>query len=233
MTFFTNSMKTRLTAVALLILGTLTFQSCKKSDPPVLPDSGFMSVVNTSPTTATYNFYMNDNRLNMNALPFEGGLGYFQLNTGDYNAKFTIATNTTSVITKKITIAKDKIYTLFLIDKSDKLDYLVTTDDLSKNTDKAFVRFINLSPDAASLDLAVKGGATIVGDKAYKAVSDFVEIDPKAYEFSIKNKGAADAKLNLASVDVIKGKYYTVIATGLTTPGTDGKAFSGKVITNR
>jgi len=234
MTFFTKSAKKHLIALALVMLGMMGLQSCKKDEAPVSQDLAYLSVVNTSPTSATYNFYLNDAKANgTSALPFEGSVAYFPVNAGDYNAKFTTASNTESVITKKISIAREQVYTLFLIDKGDKLDYLLNTDDLSKTTEKAFIRFINLSPDAGALDLAIKGGATIVGDKAYKAVSTFVEIDPKAYEFSIKDKGAADAKFSLASMDIAKGKYYTVIATGLVVPGADGRAFGGKVITNK
>ncbi|WP_110833142.1 DUF4397 domain-containing protein [Pedobacter nutrimenti] len=233
MTLFAKSISRSLHPVLTglaLALGSLLFQSCSKDQAPDVKGSS-LTVVNASPTMATYNFYLNDQKANgAAALPFAGAVSPKVWQSGAYKAKFTIASNTESVITKDISLAPDKAYSLFLIDKADKLDYLLINDDLSKTGEKAFVRFINLSPDAASLDLAVKGGAVLIGDKVYKASSAFTEVDPKDYVFEIRDKATGTVKgAALASITLAKGKYYTVTALGLLQPTGTDQAFTGKV----
>ncbi|TKC05912.1 DUF4397 domain-containing protein [Pedobacter frigoris] len=225
-----------LLAIAIILgmlMVVLIFDSCKK-DPVTTVNTSYLSVTNTSPTLSTFNFYLNQSKANTGALPFGGTIPYLQVNPGEYNAKLTTESNTESLLTKKIVLEKDKIYSLFVIDKADKLDYLQITDDIKvPGTDKALIRFINLSPDASALNLSVKDGAAIATDKAYKSAGTFLEVDAKLYTFEIKDKATSAVKAELKDIDLKKGGIYTVIARGLLNATDTERAFSGQVITNK
>lgn len=225
---------TRLTACALFALGTLLFNSCSK-DPAPVQEFSFLSITNASPTLASYNAYVGANKINPAALGFGGNVTYGQYLPGAASVKFTTTSNTESVITKSVTLDANTAHSLFLIGKSGQLDYLVTKDELgSINSDKAFIRFINLSPDAPALDLMIKDGATFIADKAYKASSAFTEIEAKTYIFVIKDKTTGTvAKKELASTEFKAGRSYTIIASGLVTPSDIEQAFTGQIITNQ
>lgn len=221
--------------IALLIMmAILLVQSCsKESSPP--PNTAFLSITNTAPTLGTFNIYLNQNKANgSSAVNFGGTLPYFQIGAGEYTAKITTESSTESLLSKNITLEKDKVYSLFIINKPGQLDYLQVTDNIKNPVaEKAFIRFINLSPDAPALNLAFKDSTTLIQDKAYKAVSDFIEVNAKVYNFEIKDKATGLVKGDpLQSVDLKAGKTYTIISRGLLNPSDTERPFSGQVITN-
>ncbi len=221
------------TLTLLVLLGATIATSCKK-DPIEEVDMSFLSVTNTSPTLGTYNFYLNQGKVNTGAMPFGGTINYFQVKSGEYAAKLTTESSTESLASENFTFEKDKIYSLFFIDKGANLDYLLVNDEVrSLSVEKAYIRFINLSPDAPALSLIAKDSAAVVSDKTYKSVSTFVEINPKLYTLQIKDKvtGATISK-DLPNVDIKRGKFYTVISKGLLNPSDTEQPFGGLVISN-
>lgn len=217
---------------ALLSISTLFLTACSTKETPV-PEAASLMFVNTSPTPATYNVYVNNVLASPGALPFAGAMSYLKLNTGEPSIKFTTASSSESLITKKVTLENNKAYSLFLIGKEDKLDYLVINDVITKMPgDKALIRFINLSPDAKALDLGIKEGATLISDKAYKVNSDFVEVEAKKVTLQIKEKGTGLVTSELVDADLKAGTIYTVLSIGMITPtGLEQKATT-KLITN-
>nr|WP_198160803.1 DUF4397 domain-containing protein [Pedobacter panaciterrae] len=230
---YSNSFIICIVAIVILLL-TLLMQSCKNSDPAPNPELSLLSVTNASPTLATYNFYLNQSKVNSGALPYAVPVPYFRLSPGEFAAKLTTESSTESLLTKTLKFDNNKIYSLFIVGKATSLDYLLITDDIKVPADeKAFVRFINLSPDAPTLNLAFKDSVTLATDKAYKAASDFVEIPAKIYSFQIKDKASGDVKKELKDIDIKKGKIYTIISKGLLTPSGTEHGFDGQVITNQ
>jgi len=229
---YSNSFIICIVAIIILLL-TLLMQSCK-NDPAPNPDLSLVSVTNASPTLATYNFYLNQSKVNSGALPFGGVVPYFRLSPGEFTGKLTTETSTESLLSETLKFETGKIYSLFIIGKATSLDYLVVNDDIKvPAAEKAFVRFINLSPDAPALNLAFKDSVAVATDKAYKAASDFVEVPAKLYTFEIKDKASGAVKKELKDIDIKKGKVYTIISKGMITPEGTEHAFNGQVITNQ
>lgn len=209
----------------LVAMSVLFLSSCSTKEAPT-PEVAAVMFVNTSPTPATYNIYVNGGQANTGALPFGGAMPYSRIAPGEHSIKFTTASSTESLITKKVAMENNKSYSLFLIGKDDKLDYLVINDEIAKRpTDKAMIRFINLSPDAAALDLGVKDGAILIGDKAYKANSTFIEVEAKKQTLQIKDKATGQMKSELVDAEFKAGGIYTILSIGMLTPtGLEQKA---------
>lgn len=227
-----NNLTTGVVALLMLLSATLVL-SCKR-EPIEEVDISFLSVTNTSPTLGTFNLYLNQNKVNNGALPFGGTMNYFQVKSGSYTAKLTTESNTESLLTKDFSFEKDKIYSLFIAGKGTGLEYLLINDDIrALSVEKAYIRFINLSPDAPALSLVAKDSAAVVSDKTYKSASAFVEINPKVYTLQIRDKvTGATINKDLPNVDIKKGKFYTVISKGLITPLEIEQPFGGLVISN-
>ena len=236
MNIFTNLVPkslSRLIAITAIALSTLAFNSCKKSD-DVTVQATVLSVVNTSPTLGTFNVYLNDAKINSAALPFGGRIAYTQYAAGDFTIKFTTANTVDNLLSKTISLADQTAFTFYLINKAPNLDGLLVSDDLSVySADKAFVRFINLSPDAPALDLFVKDAATaLITNKSYKAVSGFIAVDPAVYTYDLKTNGVKKGESFSTGAALVAGKYYTIIARGLVTAGDTDQGFSGQVLIN-
>jgi hypothetical protein len=220
----------------LLLMGlTLVFLgACKKTETAAVADVSYLRVINASPTLGTFNVYLNDQIVNKAAVPFGGTISYLSLNASNHQIKFTTASDAQSLLTKTLTINKNTAYSFFLIDKDTSLDGLLITDDMANpTTDKAYVKFINLSPDAPALDLNIVGGTSLVTSKAYKTSSTFVAVDPKTYAFEIKTSTTGLVKTTLNDVVLTGGRYYTIISRGLLTPGNNEQAFSAQTIINQ
>jgi hypothetical protein len=214
----------------LLIFSIVSFSACKvkNEEAPVIAHLRF---INASPTLGTYNIYVGDRKVNTMAIPFGGTVSFSQFSVGNQVVKYTTASAIESVLTKQVTLVQDKVYSLYLIDKGDKMDALLVSDDASAtSTTKAFVKFINLSPDAPALSLDVVDGANLFTGKTYKTGTDFVQVDPKAYNFNIKDTATGAVKTTLNEVTLVAGRYYTIISRGMLTPGTNDQPFSAQSI---
>jgi hypothetical protein len=223
----------QLAALVLLAMASVSLNSCSKDDTTAAAISG-LTVVNASPTAATYNVYLNSALVNAAALPFTGTVSYFQINPGANSLKFTTASSTTSVLTKDISLEANKAYSYFLIDKAEKLDGLLVTDDLSMtSTDKAIIRFINLSPDAGTLALSQTTVATNLFEQAYKGYSAFTTTEAKTYSLVLKDKTTGATLSTMDNVVLTAGKMYTIIANGMITPLTNDQPLRIQVMTNK
>lgn len=217
---------------ALVAIAAVTLISaCGKNDTQVT-EYGSLSIYNASPTGATYDVYINGSKLNSAALPYAGGVKYTQLIAGTYETKFTVASETASIYTKaSISVSNNSVSTLYLTGTTGNFDGLLVSDNFTgTSTDKAYVRFINLSPDAPALDLKIKDATTdLTTNKAYKTNSGFAAVDAGAKTFEIKQTGTTTVK---ATVDrtLVNGSFYTIIAGGKVTPGANERAFNGQVI---
>ncbi|NMN39173.1 DUF4397 domain-containing protein [Pedobacter sp. SG918] len=206
-------------SITLFVLIAFTaFTSCKKTE-TTDPNISYLRVINTSPSLATYNAYFNGNMVNSAALPFGGSVAYLSSTSGTYSLKFTTASSTESLLTKTITLNTSTYYSVYLINKPAALDIYTISDDLSiPSTDKAYIRFINLSPDAPALDLAKTGSTSILAtNKAYKNASSFIAVDAGAYTLDAKETSSGTVKATSASTSFTAGYHYDIICGGLVT----------------
>lgn len=210
----------------------MTLTSCLKGS-STDEQAPYVSIINTSPTLGTFNIYLDGTAVNSAAIPFGAVIAYSQVTAGDHTLKFTTAGSTESLLTKTITLSGDKIYSFYLVDKEDQMDGLLLEDHMTvSSTEKAFVRFINLSPDAPALSLSITDGSTLFSGENYKGSTEFAAIDPNTYNFSITESATTELRASINSVTFSAGKYYTVISRGMLEPGSIDQSFSGQVIIN-
>jgi hypothetical protein len=223
----------RLASIFIIAVAIASLNSCAKDNTTVASISG-LTVVNASPTLGTYNVYLNTALVNTAPLPFTGTIPYFQITPGSNSLVFSTASSATSLLTKVVNLEADKAYSLFLIDKADKLDGLLITDDLAAtDAQKALIRFINLSPDAGTLQLAQTGAATVSTDEAYKAYSPFSSTEAKTYSLELRDKATGTILTKLENVVLAAGKMYTIVAAGMVTPSANDQSLRIQVITNK
>lgn len=210
------------------------FNACKKITTEEEQYS-YVRFINMSPTLATYNVYLDDAKINTSgALPFGGSIPFKLYSGGQHSVKITTATNITPLLTKDISLLKKKSYSCYLIDKGDKMDWLMIedTDDATSKTQAKF-KFINLSPDAPALSLVIKDGSSLVEGKAYKGSSEYALIDAKTYTFEVKDTATGQVKAVIPDVELKGGNYYTIVARGMLNPAGNDQAFSAQNIASQ
>lgn len=226
----TGTKSGRLSIGVLFFFCVTAMLSCAKNSEPT--PYAYMSITNVSPTLGTYNVYVDGTKSNTGgAVAFGGFLSYGTLTAGSHTLNFTTESSTVSLLEKTVNLEENGVYSAFLINKDSDMDVLLIADEMSvASTDKAFIRFINLSPDAPALDLALLNGETLVSSKVYKASSAFQTIDPKTYSFELKANG--EVQTVLADLELTAGRYYTIISKGLMTVGDIDQPFGAQLITN-
>ncbi len=240
MKIFTKPTSTRQPKLAMVLFAavfSMFLSACSKNETEAPAISGLM-IVNASPGAGTYNVYINDVSSSVNqkgALPFMGTVApYFNITPGANKIKFTTSSNTASVFTETTNLDKDKAYSYFLINDVPNLSGLLMQDDLSlSSSEKGFIRFVNLIPDAGTLDLVVSGSTTLVGGKAFKTASDFITADAKNYDLQLLDKASGTIVATKKNVTITAGKMYTVVAGGMIQPSDVQHAARIELITNK
>lgn len=184
---------------------------------------GYVAAVNAVPGSTGYNIGLDNNQINNLSLgqQFEYGdlLGYVTAVAGNRLVRVFERGSGASpnpVIQETIQLAQDSAYTLFVTGTEDDVDLVVSTDDMgAPSTGKAKVRFIHLSPDAASLGLRIKGGDVLATNQAFRTVAEFVEIDPAdPHTFEIVEH-VSGTVLHEFTLPISATRIYTIYAKGL------------------
>lgn len=202
-------------AAVTLSLGLL---SCSKNTDYEPVDISGLSIIHASPTTEKLNVYVDNGLATFNEFSFGSKVDYLNAYSGNRKFDITKAGTNTSLKTEQLTLEPQIGYSLFVVDKLENIKFLLIKDDLTKPaTGKARIRFVNLSPDAGALSLAINGQTTdLFTNKAFKEYSTFENIDAAdKVTFNVKNATTNELETSLADIKIESGKIYTIYAKGL------------------
>ena len=226
---------TRWTGIAAVLgLLTISISSCLKDNKTtVLPASAALSVINASPGAPPSDFYLDNNKVNSYPFGYGDGIDYISAFTGKRQATFKASGTTAAYKTDTITLQANRYYSLFLTNTAPNAEYLLLNDTISKPADgKASIRLVNVSKDAPSVDLAVKGGAVLVTNKGYKGFSGFVPVTANSnYTLEIRQTGTSTVLASIANVPLNNGSIYTIWLQG-SAGATDNKQLTALLQTN-
>jgi len=222
------------TKIALSLLTiTIIFSACKKdwnNDPIEAAGIGY---VHASPGTAALDFVLDNQKIG--SFTYTNDRGYYAAYPGTRLVGVAKKDSLKYLTSGSAILKSGSFYSVFVVDTLKSTKLLLVEDDLkAPDAEKAKVRFINLSPGSAALDLAVEGSTTaLFTGKAFKEYTAFTSIDPaESYNFQVKDAGSATVKATLPAVKIEKGKIYTIWAKGLSST-TDSTKFGLAVMTNK
>jgi hypothetical protein len=214
----------------------LTLAGCKldDNDTPVQPATAYVSLYNASPNSPGLSIKVDKRTVNGNAFDYAEHTGYLRFYTGDRLLEFGPFGASNVVADTTVKFEEDKAYSVFVVDDFQNPDVLVLNDDTPQPaTGKAKVRFLNLSPDAPEINLAVAGNdSALFSGQSFKETSDFIEVDAKEYDFQVKlTSGNGDMLLSVPDINLQDGWMYTVLVRGYRTPpGGSSAVLSAEVI---
>src|SRR6185312_8465914 len=187
-----------------------------------------------SPDQPPINFYLGANRVNYYPLSYGQNLDYFQAFTGKRTANFYNAGTSNTILSDTVTFNQNAIYSLFLAGAANKPEMVVLKDTLNKPASgQATIRFINLSPDAPAVSLAVQGGAVLAANKAYKGYSSFTALPGNAsYTFEVHQGTTTTVLATLPNITINSGFVYTIWFHGLVNNTSNTDKPAADILTN-
>jgi len=202
----------------LLFLPFLVFvTACEDEDNPVTNESfSNLRVVHTSYNAPAVDILVDGNKA-ISSLAYGSSSGYAQLSSGSKNIVVTVAgDNANSVITSNLTLDANKDYTVFAVNRVDRIEAVVAEDNRTVNSEKARVRFVHASPDAPAVDIKAGNGsgAVLFENTSFKDVKSYIEVDAGNYTLAVTPAGSTAEVVVLDNVALQNGMVYTVIAKG-------------------
>jgi hypothetical protein len=208
-------MNKRFSVLGFIAAVITVFYSCKNNDEVFAKKvTTGLNIVNAS--VDTLNFFLNGSRLNsLSSLYPLGQTFYLSVPDGVQNYQFKKA-GTSAVLFSLPENLADSIYTSIYVYGPSASETLKTTDNLpniSATPDSAQVRFVNVSPDAGALDVAV-GDTVSFTSAAFKSSSAFAPLLNGVKEIKVYQTGTTNL-LKDTSVVLQPGYTYTLYTKGL------------------
>ena len=218
-------------SILVLLFALTGLYSCKNND-EVFPVTGvaFFNVVNAS--TDTLNFYINGTRQNNASSLFPGGQSfYLPVPDGKQNYQFKKAGGFNVLFSVPLNLSDSSNTSLYIYGETAGQAF-TTNDVLLRDTshlDTTQIRFVNISPDAGSLNVTV-GDTLSFMSQAFKSSTAFKGVGGGQKEVKITQAGAA-APLKDTTIVFQRGYIYTLFSKGLLN-GKGNAAFAVGVIIN-
>jgi hypothetical protein len=207
-------MNTRNSILALLFALTGLY-SCKNNDEVFpLKVSAFFNVVNAS--TDTLNIYLNGTRQNNASSLFPGGQSfYLPVPDGKQNYQFKKAGGFNVLFSVPLNLSDSSNTSLYIYGEA--AGQAFTTNDVllpdTLHPDTTQIRFVNVSPDAGSLNVTV-GDTLSFMSQAFKSSTAFKEIGGGQKEVKVTQAGVA-TPLKDTTIVFQRGFIYTLFSNGL------------------
>lgn len=205
--------------IGMICLLAVLFTSCVKDRNNYIDEQpvALLSVINASPDSKPLDFYLDQNKANSFPISYAHGLDYLRAYTGHRNATFYTAGTRDKVKTDTITLRANRNYSLFLSNSISNPDMMLLADTINRPASgMASIRFVDLSTDAPTVDLGVKGGAVLAASKTYKGYTSFMPIQGNsAYTLEIRQAGTTTVLVSLSNINLRSGSVYTVWLHGL------------------
>jgi hypothetical protein len=183
-----------------------------------MADSGDarVRVIHASPDAPTVDVLVNDS-VAIEDLSFGSVTDYVPLGEGTYSIKVRPANSDgPDVISTSVNLEGGKDYTVAAVNPLASISAEVYEDqNFLNNKNSAKLRVFHLSPGAPAVDVALKGGAVLLGNLSYKEVSEYLTLNPGTYDLEVRVAGTNTVDLDIPGVTVDKNKVYQVYAVGV------------------
>ena len=180
----------------------------------------YVSIYHAAPDAPEFDIVVDGRVINLNPFDYTSYSGYLNFYTGNREIRFNSVNANSALIDTTFNFEDGKAYSLFAINRLPDVEALLVVDSAaSPAAGKAMVRFVNLAPDASAFEVAVPDTTTpLFAGKAFKEATQYQEIDAKTYDFHIRNAGATESVLSAEDVEILPGRYYTIITRGFVNP---------------
>ena len=224
------------TKLALSLCAAATFASCSIDDDTNsyqnYPQPAYGIIANASPNSGDLFFYADANKVNASALNYADAAGYYNFYTG--NRLLSLKDQAGTVLdTTTVTLNASEFFSAFAVNNFDDVELVTYQDSLVyPSQNNARVRFINLSPDAASIDISGLTQSFATG-VTFKEATGYIEVQSGTYDINYKDTATGTSLFTDTAVEFYPGRIYTIYTKGYVTPATGSNdTFSTELLRN-
>lgn len=202
------------------LLGVMALSSClKNNDNNATPSQpvALLSVINAVPDAPASDFYLDNNKVNLNAMNYNSRLDYFKVVPGKRGAIFYATGTTNKLFADSVTLTANQAYSLFVSNTTASPKFLLLTDTIKQpSSGNASIRLVDVSPDAGDVDLAVTGGPVLASHIGYNQWTGFIPVGGgQTYTIEVRQAGTTTVLAKLTNATLATGSVYTVWLHGL------------------
>ncbi|WP_051394806.1 DUF4397 domain-containing protein [Indibacter alkaliphilus] len=221
--------------MVLFVIGVTTLlNSCLQDrDPVTPPDAAFLTIYHASPDSPDLDIYAESNRINTNPLRYSTSFPYSQFFAAERLLRFTPHNAANTVLETTHTLEKDKVYSIFLVNKMSEIQALKVEDKWEEPTsEKAQIRLAQLSPDSGDLKIKIDEQADFFGESIpFKGITDFKEIEKNKVKITIMDNSGEEV-LTIDNLDIRGNRVYTLIIRGFSDAQNGNNPLSAQLLTN-
>jgi Domain of unknown function (DUF4397) len=155
--------------------------------------------LHAAPTAPSFDVYVNE-MLILKNFSYKESNGYLPLPSGKYQLNlYPSGQNTSPLLSCNMALEIGASYTIALSPTAanESLKLLPFEDNPTVPPNEAKVRFIHLSHDLVSVDIAVKGGDVVFDQLHFRKASEYLTIHPMIVDFEVRIAGTKEIALPL------------------------------------
>ncbi len=181
-----------------------------------IPGKSYIRVFHAAPGAPEADIYANGTLI-ARRIAFGQFTDYISVDVGTYNIEaFPVGLHTSPILRVTLPVEAEKVYTLAVIGILPRIGILPVEDVYEPvNPGRTNVRFINLSPNAPGLSLALRGGLELFSDISYTEVSDYRAMLPGRYNLIVTHTGTPTVVVNLPNVTLRPRRNITFYVVGM------------------
>ncbi|SNT43751.1 protein of unknown function [Bacillus sp. OK838] len=171
-------------------------------------------IIHAAPTAPSFDVYLNEMRILKN-FSFKENNDYSTFHPGNYQLDIYRSGQGTSILSRKVTLESGRSYTVAATWANGSLNMLTFEDHPFVPQNEAKVRFIHLSDDLPSVDIAVKDGDVVFENLHFRKASEYLNLHPMIVDFEVRKAGTKEIALHLPNNNFRKNTPSTIYLIGL------------------
>jgi hypothetical protein len=185
------------------------------NSPRQLPGMAYIRLFHAAPGAPEVDIYANGRQV-AKRLAYGQFTEYISLPVGTYTIEaFPVGLKNNPVLRVNIPL-ESNAYTLALIGVLPRIGILPIVDEfVAFSPGTANLRFANLSPNAPSLNLALRSGLKLITDVSYTEVSDYIPMRPGNYNLIVTPATSSTIVTDVPRVRILPRRNLTVYVLGL------------------
>jgi len=192
-----------------------SFYTDRMNSPRQIPGMAYIRMFHAAPGAPEVDIYANGRQV-AKRLAYGQFTDYISLANGTYTIEaFPVGLKNSPVLSVSLPV-ENNVYTLALIGILPRIGILPIVDEsIAVSPERANIRFANLSPNAPSLNLALKGGLNLIRDVSYTEVSDYIPMRPGNYNFVVTPATSSTIVTDVPRVRILPRRNLTFYVLGL------------------
>lgn len=177
--------------------------------------TGRIRFFHAAPDTGNADIYLNETKILAN-FPYGRLSDYLTVPQGNYQIDIYPAGNQTDTfISRKISVLPLQNRTLAAAGQAGKWKLAMFEDEHARHPEESGIRLVNLLTDLPLIDLAVKGGPSIIKRVEIRKASPYLAVTPGSADLEVRAAGTKDVLFSLPAAELAPGESLTIFAAGV------------------